>query len=123
MAEKVLLEPEEDWIGVDSEDIRPKRDYSNLSGGYYAARLPVLEYLREKRGQASVLVIREIKPSYYAPLGVWVVEEGVRKALKSKPEVFESFDDALTAASRRVENKEWRALVSRQTSLASFFGF
>jgi len=94
-----------------------------LSGGYYAARLPVLEYLREKRGQASVLVIREIKPSYYAPLGVWVVEEGVRKALKSKPEVFESFDDALTAASRRVENKEWRALVSRQTSLASFFGF
>lgn len=120
---KSFWSPKEDWIGVDSEDIRPKKEYSNLSGGYYAARLPVLEYLREKRGQASVLVIREIKPSYYAPLGVWVVEEGVRKALKSKPEVFESFDDALTAASRRVENKEWRALVSRQTSLASFFGF
>jgi len=83
----------------------------------------VLEYLREKRRQASVLVIREIKPSYYAPLGVWVVEEGVRKALKGNPEAFESFNDALAAASQRVENREWRALVTRQTSLASFFGF
>ncbi len=83
----------------------------------------MLEYLREKRRQASVLVIREIKPSYYAPLGVWVVEEGVRKALKGNPEAFESFNDALAAASQRVENREWRALVTRQTSLASFFGF
>ncbi len=120
---KSFWSPKEDWIGVDSEDIRPKKEYSNLSGGYYAARLPVLEYLRKIRRQASVLVIREIKPSYYAPLGVWVVEEGLRRALKEKPESFDSFEEAIAVASRRVENVKWRELVTRQTSLSSFFGF
>ena len=119
---KSFWSPKEGWIGVDSEDIRPKKEHSNLSGGYYAARLPVLEYLRKIKRWASVLVIREIKPSYYAPLGVWVVEEGVRKALKGKPESFDSFEEAIAAASRRVENVKWKELVTWQTSLSSFFG-
>lgn len=120
---KSFWSPKEDWVCTDYEDIRPKKTYSNLSGGYYAARLPVLEYLRKLRRQASILVIREIKPTYYAPLGVWVVEEGVRKALKGKPEIFSSFDGALEKVASRIETdvRKWKYHVFRQTTLSSFF--
>lgn len=119
---KSFWSPKEDWIGSDWEDLRPKREYSPLGGGYYAARLPVLEHLKAIGKQASIVVIREIKPSYYAPLGVWVVEEGVRKAMGSKPEVFESLNQALSVAAERIETgfEKWKAHVVRQVSLFSF---
>jgi hypothetical protein len=111
------------WVGYDKEDIRKRRNYSILSGGYYAARLPVLEYMLRCRKKASVIIIREIKPEYFAPLGVWVVEEGVRKALKSKPDVFDSFEVALEKAAASIatpKNKWLHHLKSRQTSLTDF---
>jgi hypothetical protein len=106
---KSFWSPDSTWIGYDSENISKKRDYSELSGGYYAARLPVLEHLRKIRRKASVIVIREIKPEYYAPLGVWVVEEGVRKALASKPEIYESTSKAIEKAAMRIETdkRKW----------------
>ncbi len=120
---KSFWSPTQDWVGADSEDIKPKRDYSPLGGGYYAARLPVLEYLARIRRQASALVLREIKPSYYAPLGVWVVEEGVRRALQNKPERFDSFSATLDCAAKRIEieRSKWIGFVYRQTSLSLFF--
>ncbi len=75
--------PDSTWIGRDCETA-VKRGYSPLGGGYYAARLPVLEFLRKIRRQGRVFVVREITPEYYAPLGVWVVEEGVRRALERR---------------------------------------
>lgn len=68
---------------TDSESFSGRKDYaSNTAGGYYAARLPILEYLNRIKRQASVLAIRLETPSYWAALGVWVVRESVRKALK-----------------------------------------
>lgn len=77
-----------------SQEIKASTDYENYygrkgyafntAGGYYAARLPILEYLNSIRRQASVLVFRIETPSYWAALGVWVVRESVRKALKNK---------------------------------------
>ncbi|MEM3690237.1 MAG: hypothetical protein QXZ40_00715 [Candidatus Micrarchaeia archaeon] len=55
------------------------------SGGYYAARLAILERLKAMRRQASVLAIRVITGEYFCPLGVWVVREASRKAMSSKP--------------------------------------
>ncbi len=72
--------PDSTWMGYDGETIAKKKRYSILGGGYYAARLPVLKFLRKIRRKGKVFVLREIKPEYYAPLGVWVVEEGVRRA-------------------------------------------
>ena len=79
----------------DSDDITTMTDYegyggrktyaSNTAGGYYAARLPVLEYLKKIKRQGSVLLLRFITGEYYAPLGVWVVREAVRKTLQNKP--------------------------------------
>ncbi len=52
----------------------------NTQGGYYAARLGVLEYLARIKKQASVLIMREITPEYSVPVGVWEVRENVRNA-------------------------------------------
>lgn len=121
---KSFWSPDSTWIGYDREDISKKKDYSELSGGYYAARLPVLEYLRKIKRKASVVVIREIKPEYYAPLGVWVVEEGVRKALTSKPEICESVNEAVEKAATRIrtDKRKWMVYLSPhyQSSLSDF---
>jgi hypothetical protein len=76
---------------TDYESYGGRKDYaSNTSGGYYAARLGVLEYLKRVKRQSSVLLLRFITGEYYAPLGVWVVREAVRKTLANKPLVFDS---------------------------------
>jgi hypothetical protein len=60
-----------------------RKEYvKNTAGAYYAVRLAVLEKLMELKRQFSVIVIREITPEYFAPLGVWVVREGARKVLQ-----------------------------------------
>jgi hypothetical protein len=71
--------------------------------------LAVLEYLTEIRKQASVFVLREITPHYWAPFGVWVVREGVRKALKNSPQKFDSLTSAVSDLAARVSTPkaEW----------------
>ncbi len=70
---------------TDFESYGGRKTYaSNTVGGYYATRLPIIEYLNKIKRQASVLVIRLETPSYWAALGVWVVRESVRKAMKKK---------------------------------------
>ncbi len=67
---------------TDSEGFGGRTSYANnCVGGYYAARLPITEYLNSIGRQASVLVVRFETPSYWAALGVWVVRESVRKAI------------------------------------------
>lgn len=121
-AKKSFWSPDSMWVGYDSESVGKKEKYSELAGGYYAARLPVLEYLRKARKQARVTVIREITPDYYAPLGVWVVEEGVRKALSCKPEVFDSFSKAIERAAERMrtDKRFWIQKLGFQTTLSAF---
>jgi hypothetical protein len=41
----------EGWIGSDSEGLRDRKEYSSLAGGYYAARLAVLEHLPRREGR------------------------------------------------------------------------
>lgn len=70
---------------TDYENYGGRKSYAfNTAGGYYATRLPILEYLNSIQRQASVFVIRIETPSYWAALGVWVVRESVRKALRNK---------------------------------------
>ncbi|MCQ1534285.1 hypothetical protein FTO70_00940 [Methanosarcina sp. KYL-1] len=120
---------ESSWLGEDSEGLDGKKQYSSLAGGYYAARLPVLEYLTEIKKQASVFVLREITPDYWAPLGVWVVREGMRNALQNPPKTFESLEAAVADLAGRVRTPrdEWMQQAKMlsdfrfQTTLDSFF--
>ncbi len=104
-----LWSSESEVIEVDRERRGMRKTYSTLGGGYYAGRLPVLEYMNGIRKQAGVIIVREIHPSYWAPLGVWVVEEGVRNALKNRPEVYESLDQAIEKIKNRVRtpSQKW----------------
>ena len=124
-AKKSFWNPESTWVGYDREDVMRKKAYSTLGGGYYAARLPVLEYLLKIGRKASITVIREIRPEYYAPLGVWVVEEGVRKAMDKQPEKSDSLEDLIVKASASIKTpaKKWINTLKSgyQSSLSEFF--
>ena len=93
-----------------SGEIKASTDYEGYSGrktyafatagGYYATRLPILEYLNKIKRQACVLVIRLETPTYWASLGVWVVRESVRKALKRGVMKFESHKNLIEGAKK-----------------------
>ena len=81
---------------TDFEGYEGRKDYaSNTAGGYYAARLPILEYLEFKARQAAVFVIRIELPSYWASLGVWVCRESIRKALNHRKLEFNEMSEMI----------------------------
>ncbi len=76
-------------VATDYEDYNGRKNYaSNCVGGYYAARLPLLEMLRNQKRQASAFVLRFETPDYWAGLGVWVVREAMKKTMGTKRFVF-----------------------------------
>ncbi|MCW8966307.1 MAG: hypothetical protein OQK82_06445 [Candidatus Pacearchaeota archaeon] len=93
--------PSKDFkVSTDNEWFENRKTYArNTAGGYYATRLPIIEYLDFIKRQASVLVIRLETTSYWASLGVWVVRESVRKALKNKMR-FVSKEELMTSVKK-----------------------
>ncbi|MFH1916592.1 MAG: hypothetical protein ABIJ21_04970 [Nanoarchaeota archaeon] len=89
-------------IGSPMTDYEPyagRKEYaSETVGGYYAARLAILEQLVRMKRQASVLALRFISDEYYVPLGVWVVRSAARKAMLSSPIKFSSAEEMLAYA-------------------------
>ena len=86
-----------------------RRDYAEIGGCYYAARLAVTEKLLLMKRQATVIVLREAQPSYIMPVGVWQVRENVRNALRRKPVTFEEEKDAIEYALSQfhIQKEEW----------------
>jgi len=92
----------------DHEGYSGRKDYAdNVTGAYYAARLEALAYLTRIRRQATIIVFREITDKYWAPLGVWVIREGVRMAMKRKPFIFGDTEEALSSITKAVLVKNW----------------
>jgi len=115
-------------FGSDSEDARGIHHPPAIAGAYFAAKLGVLEYLSEKKIQAGVVILREIKPEYAIPVGVWQIREGIREAMKKNPIIAENFDDALVLASDKmsISKSEWLlhgniSKIIRQKTLSDFF--
>ena len=79
----------------DSEGFEGRTTYASIGGCYYAARLAVGELLAKERRQAAVVVLREARPGYIMPVGVWQVRENVRNALRQKPFQYNTLDEAL----------------------------
>ncbi|MFA5061320.1 MAG: hypothetical protein WC494_03325 [Candidatus Pacearchaeota archaeon] len=91
-------------VTSDHETFFGRKDYaSNVTGGYYAMRLPVAEYFDKMRRQATVLVFREVLPEYYAPLGVGIVRECTRRAFSNPPERFDSLQNVLSYLKRKIK--------------------
>jgi hypothetical protein len=87
----------------DYENWHGRKDYAeNVAGGYYAVRLPVCEFLTRTRKQASVLVMRECRPEYWAPCGVGILRECTREAFSKAPEKFSTLNETLNKAQARM---------------------
>ncbi|MCX8150360.1 MAG: Nre family DNA repair protein [Candidatus Bathyarchaeota archaeon] len=87
-----------DWEGYNG-----RTTYAQIGGCYYSARLAVCEQLVKERRQATVIVLREARPGYIMPVGVWQVRENVRNAMRQKPCLFKTLQDSLKFVSRRFE--------------------
>lgn len=79
-----------------------RKQYADIGGCYYAARLAVNEYLHKISRQAGCVILREAHPGYIMPIGVWNVRECVRQALRTQPlrceslsEVFEQVSEVM----------------------------
>ncbi|MCX6748556.1 MAG: hypothetical protein NT076_03045 [Candidatus Pacearchaeota archaeon] len=73
------------------------------TGAYYTARLAACEYLARIKKQASVLVLREERPEYWAPLGVGILRELSRNAFNQQPEKPESIKQAFQIMGSRLK--------------------
>ena len=131
-----MFEMQEAWydqqgnigFGSDFEDSRGLNHYPVTAGAHFASRLGVAEYLFVNKVQAAAMVLREIRPEYVVPVGVWQVREGIRTALKQKPIEVSSFEECLDVACKRlsIDKKEWLAKSTlqkarKQKSILDFF--
>jgi len=91
------------YIAQDYELFNGRKDYaSQVTGAYYANRLAVAEYLEEIKRQSSCIVMRECREEYWAPCGVGILREASRNAFSKKPEIFQTLNEALQAAQKRL---------------------
>ncbi len=93
---------------IDWEPYEGRKKYaSNITGAYYCARLGVLEYLKKIKRQAGAIVLREITPDYWTPVGVWQIRENVRAAVETKPVKFQSMHEMLDLVASRSHSRAW----------------
>jgi len=109
--EPIIIENSENWHGV--------ADY--MDGGYQAARISVLEYLERIGRKASVIVVREITPEYYAPVGNWHIRESVKNALKSSPIKLGSLDEGLDLIKKDLGQKLGDLVFKKESSRMMIF--
>lgn len=131
-----IFEMEEAWytekgdvgFGVDSEDANGIDHYPSIAGAYFAAKLGVAEYLKKKKRQAGVLILREISPEYAVPVGVWQVREAIRAAMSKTPFLAETLEEGIDLACRQmsISKTEWLSKgtllkMLKQKSITDYF--
>lgn len=96
-------------IGSDYERNWLREKYaSHTHGAFYSGRLAVSEYLEKIKRQAVVLIVREVRPEYYAPLGIWQLRETVRGAFEKPFERFDTVEQAIDRiCSKMLVGRKW----------------
>ncbi|MEE3270268.1 MAG: hypothetical protein VX204_04055 [Candidatus Thermoplasmatota archaeon] len=119
------------WTGTgkvlgDWEDLEPRKEYAHcITGAYYSARLGVLEYMDSIRRSGACMIWRDIGPGYWAPVGVWLIRETVRKAMSGSSKEFDTIEQAIEYVSPRVSapddlRNSWFVKRGRQMRLDAF---
>ena len=119
------------WTGTgkvlgDWEDLEPRKEYAHcITGAYYSARLGVLEYMDSIRRSGACMVWRDIGPGYWAPVGVWLIRETVRKAMSGSLKEFDTLEQAIEYVAPRVSapddlRNSWFVKRGRQMRLDAF---
>jgi len=110
----------------DWEEMKPRTKYADcITGAYYAARLGVLEHMLSVGRSGACLIWRDIGEGYWAPVGVWLIRETVREAMKQTPKQFDSLKEAVDYVGPRVSASDdlrnsWFVKRGQQTRLDSF---
>ena len=117
---------ENTYIAQNYEPFQGRTSYAEqTAGAFYAARLGALEYLNSINRQAKVMIIRDVSPEYWAPLGVWVIRETVRngfdqyREINSFQRVKKMVGSEFKFLYHRLKEKS-KMLGSRQASLTNF---
>ena len=115
------------YIAQNYEPYSGRTSYAEqTAGAFYATRLGIMEYLNERKKQAKALVLRDVTPDYWAPLGVWVIRETVRNAFTENAEEIETFKDLKYRVSNEFRflynriRRRSKMLEGRQSTLADF---
>jgi len=117
-------------VWQDYETIFSRKKYAeSVTGAYYVNRLALTEYLESIKRQATCIVMREIRPQYYAPCGVGILRETSREAFKNLPEKFNTIKEALNSIQKRirqpVSNYTDKSVILKmkksQSKLSNFF--
>ncbi len=99
-----IKNPYSHGVWQDYETIFARKKYADsVTGAYYVNRLALTEYLESIKRQATCIVMREIRPQYYAPCGVGILRETSREAFKNKPETFSTLQEALNTIQTRIK--------------------
>lgn len=114
------------YIAQNYEGFNGRKSYAeDTAGAFYATRLGITEHLINRKRQAKALVVRNVSPNYWAPLGVWVIRETVRNAFNNGRELdnFEQVKWQISSEFRFLYNRikrESQMLGGRQFSLDDF---
>lgn len=117
-------------VWQDYESFLGRKGYADsVTGAYYANRLALTEYLEKIKRQCKCLVIREVRPEYYAPLGVGILRQISREAFSSSGKKFNSIQEALADIQTRLKIpvSTWtdKSIIiknyGKQTKLGNFF--
>ena len=93
----------EAFVEIDDEGYNGRKDYPGIGGCYYSARLAVAEKFSAMGRSGGAITWREIYPSFSLPVGVWYVRENMRLMFSSKPQIFDTLDDAVRYLSSFME--------------------
>lgn len=91
----------------------PLGDRNDDDGGFSAAKEEVLRFLAARGRRADAVIIREILPSYYAPVGNWHIRETIRIALSRDPVLIDPEKGEIEEAVERVHSAPARELIGR----------
>lgn len=90
-------------VWKDYESFLPRKQYADsVTGAYYANRLAVTEYLEKIKKQAQCIVMREVRPEYYAPLGVGILRQVSREAFSKPARKFSTIGEAIADIQSRL---------------------
>jgi hypothetical protein len=88
----------------DFELYEGRKDYAScLAGAYYAALMPVVEYLNAGGRQAGAIAFLEVMNDWI-PLGVWRFRELAKEALSRPHAAFDTLDLALGEVEKRLRS-------------------
>ena len=122
-----IIEKQGNLYWQDEEINFKRKSYAyDVTGGYYAVRLAITEYLTKIKQQASVLVLRNITEEYYAPLGVGILRELSREAFNQQPIIFETKENLFQYLRTKISLSEYLIRSKllkelKQPSLLKFF--